>query len=169
MPSSLERVGTSPTATRCRMVYGYRDVLVRGNVDADGDRLRVRGHRMTYPDMGGTILSRGDPCVPLLERKIAVQPLDQDAQPQGWASEELGTFRRLLAVNCMGCKRERARCSVPGDLPALKQEDGGPGIQDASPAGGPQLRRRETPGAVPAGGAAAPAGWSSIPTCHESG
>ena len=160
--SSLSLVRYKTNDYSVPVAYGYRDVLVRGYVDevviGCGSEVIAR-HIRSYERDDFVY----DPIhyLPLLERKSGA--LDQAAPLQGWAlPEEFGTLRRLLESR-MGRRGKREYVQVLRLLETFSLSRRWPGsIKGRPPAGGPQLRRRETPGAVPAGGAAAPAGSGAL-------
>ena len=158
--SSLSLVRYRTNDYSVPVAYGYWDVLVRGYVDAVvigcGSEVIARHHRSYERD---DLVYDPIHYLPLFERKPGA--LDQAAPMQGWAlPDEFGTLRRLLESR-MGRrgKREYVQVLAAGDLlPA----GGGCGGKGRPPAGSHQLRRRETPGAVPAGGASAQAGSGAL-------
>ena len=99
--------------------------------------------------------------LPLLERKSGA--LDQAAPLQGWAlPEEFGTLRRLLESR-MGRRGKREYVQVLRLLETFYPAGSGyAAVKGCPPAGSHQLRRRETPAPVSAGGAAAQAGPGAV-------
>ena len=139
------------------VAYGHRDVLVRGYVDqvviSCGSEIIAR-HPRSYQRDDFVF----DPIhyLPLLEQKPGA--LDQAAPLQGWElPQEFATLRRLLEAR-MGRRGKREFVQV------LRLEAGRGAIGGAGrhPAVGAELRRREAPGAVPAGGTAPKAGPGAV-------
>ena len=111
--SSLSLVRYKTNDHSVPVAYGYRDVLVRGYVDAVvigcGSEVIAR-HIRSYERDDFVY----DPIhyLPLLERKSGA--LDQAAPLQGWAlPEEFGTLRRLLESR-MGRRGKRRNLRVGG-------------------------------------------------------
>ena len=159
--SSLSLVRYRTNDYSVPVAYGYRDVLVRGYVDAVviscGSEVIAR-HPRSY-DRDDFVY---DPIhyLPLLERKPGA--LDQATPLQGWAlPDEFGALRRLLESR-MGRRGKREYVQVLRLLEHLLPAGGGCSGKGRPPVGSHQLRCRETPGAVPAGGAAAPAGPGAV-------
>ena len=167
--SSLSLVRYRTNDYSVLVAYGHRDVLVRGYVDrvviSCGSEVIAR-HPRSYERDDFVY----DPIhyLPLLERQAGA--LDQAAPLHGWdLPEEFGNLRRLLETR-MGRRGKREYVQVLRLLETFSMSEVHAAIKDAPPAGGHQLRRGEAPGAVPAGGQAAPAGiWSCILTCQRPG
>ena len=112
------------------VAYGYRDVLVRGYVDAVviscGTEVIAR-HPRSYERDDFVY----DPIhyLPLLERKPGA--LDQAAPLQGWAlPEEFGTLRRLLEFR-MGRRGKREYVQVLRLLETFSQQEVHAAVKDA--------------------------------------
>ena len=112
------------------VAYGYRDVLVRGYVDAVviscGTEVIAR-HPRSYERDDFVC----DPIhyLPLLERKPGA--LDQAAPLQGWAlPEEFGTLRRLLEFR-MGRRGKRGYVQVLRLLETFSQQEVHAAVKDA--------------------------------------
>ena len=155
--SSLSLVRYKTNDYSVPVAYGYRDVLVRGYVDevviSCGSEV-IAKHPRSYERDDFVY----DPIhyLPLLEKKTGA--LDQAAPLQGWAlPEEFGTLRRLLESR-MGRRGKREYVQVLRLLETGSARSG----ERCPPAGSHQLRRRETPAPVSAGGAAAPAGPGAL-------
>ena len=110
--------------------YGYRDVLVRGYVDAVviscGTEV-IANHPRSYERDDFVY----DPVhyLPLLERKSGA--LDQAAPLQGWAlPEEFGTLRRLLESR-MGRRGKREYVQVLRLLETFNQQEVHAAVKDA--------------------------------------
>ena len=159
--SSLSLVRYRTNDYSVPVAYGYRDVLVRGYVDevviSCGSEV-IAKHPRSYERDDFVY----DPIhyLPLLERKPGA--LDQAAPLQGWdLPDEFGTLRRLLEGQdgTAGQAGVRAGAQAAGDLlPAGSARSG----ERCHPPWGAELRRRQAPGAVPAGGAAAQAGSGAL-------
>ena len=149
--SSLSLVRYRTNDYSVPVAYGYRDVLVRGYVDAVviscGSEVIAR-HPRSY-DRDDFVY---DPIhyLPLLERKPGA--LDQAAPLQGWElPNEFGLLRRLLESR-MGRRGKREYVQVLRLLEHLLPAGGGCSGKGRPPAGSHQLRCGQTPGAVPIGG-----------------
>ena len=112
------------------VAYGYRDVLVRGYVDAvvisSGTEV-IASHPRSYERDDFVY----DPIhyLPLLERKPGA--LDQAAPLQGWAlPEEFGTLRRLLESR-MGRRGKREFVQVLRLLETFSQQEVHRAVRDA--------------------------------------
>ena len=159
--SSLSLVRYKTNDYSVPVAYGYRDVLVRGYVDevviGCGSEV-IAKHPRSYERDDFVY----DPIhyLPLLEKKTGA--LDQAAPLQGWA-----LARRVrhaapasgVPHGTAGQAGVRAGAQAAGDLlPAGSARSG----ERCPPAGSHQLRRRETPAPVSAGGAAAQAGPGAV-------
>ena len=153
--SSLSQVRYRTNDYSVPVAYGYRDVLVRGYVDevviSCGSEV-IAKHPRSYERDDFVY----DPIhyLPLLERKTGA--LDQAAPLQGWGPAR-GVQHPAASAGVpdgtAGQAGVRAGAQAAGDfLPA----GGGGGDKGRHSAGSHQLRCREAPGAVPAGGTAAP-------------
>ena len=116
------------------VAYGYRDVLVRGYVDAVviscGTEV-IASHPRSYERDDFVY----DPIhyLPLLERKPGA--LDQAAPLQGWAlPDEFGTLRRLLESR-MGRRGKREYVQVLRLLETFSQQEVARGSEGCPPAG----------------------------------
>ena len=99
--------------------------------------------------------------LPLLERKTGA--LDQAAPLRGWdLPGEFATLRRLLESR-MGRRGKREFVRVLRLLETFRLEEVHVRSEGRHPAGGAELRRREAPGALPAGGTAPKAGPGAVP------
>ena len=101
------------------VAYGYRDVLVRGYVDAVviscGTEVIASHPQLLRSET--TSSTTPSTNLPLLERKPGA--LDQAAPLQGWAlPDEFGTLRRLLGVphGTTGQTGVRTGAEAAGDL-----------------------------------------------------
>ena len=128
--SSLSLVRYRTNDYSVPVAYGYRDVLVRGYVDAVvigcGSEVIAR-HIRSYERDDFVY----DPIhyLPLLERKSGA--LDQAAPLQGWAlPEEFGTLRRLLESR-MGRRGKREYVQVLRLLETLSQQEVAAAAKDA--------------------------------------
>ena len=112
------------------VAYGYRDVLVRGYVDAVvigcGSEVIARHIRSYERD---DFVYDPSHYLPLLERKPGA--LDQAAPLQGWAlPEEFGTLRRLLESR-MGRRGKREYVQVLRLLETFSQQEVHAAVKDA--------------------------------------
>ena len=128
--SSLSLVRYRTNAYSVLVAYGYRDVLVRGFVDAVviscGTEV-IASHPRSYERDDFVY----DPIhyLPLLERKPGA--LDQAAPLQGWAlPDEFGTLRRLLESR-MGRRGKREFVQVLRLLETFSQEEVHTAARDA--------------------------------------
>ena len=128
--SSLSLVRYRTNDYSVPVAYGYRDVLVRGYVDAVviscGTEVIAR-HPRSY-DRDDFVY---DPIhyLPLLERKPGA--LDQAAPLQGWElPDEFGTLRRLLESR-MGRRGKREYVQVLRLLENFSQQEVHAAVQDA--------------------------------------
>ena len=128
--SSLSLVRYRTNAYSVLVAYGYRDVLVRGFVDAVviscGTEV-IDSHPRSYERDDFVY----DPIhyLPLLERKPGA--LDQAAPLQGWAlPDEFGTLRRLLESR-MGRRGKREFVQVLRLLETFSQEEVHTAARDA--------------------------------------
>ena len=128
--SSLSLVRYKTNDYSVPVAYGYRDVLVRGYVDAVvigcGSEVIAR-HIRSYERDDFVY----DPIhyLPLLERKSGA--LDQAAPLQGWAlPEEFGTLRRLLESR-MGRRGKREYVQVLRLLETFSQQEVAKAAKDA--------------------------------------
>ena len=112
------------------VAYGYRDVLVRGYVDAVVISCGIEviaSHPRSYERDDFVY----DPVhyLPLLERKPGA--LDQAAPLQGWElPDELGTLRRLLESQ-MGRRGKREYVQVLRLLETFSQQEVHAAVKDA--------------------------------------
>ena len=151
--SSLSLVRYRTNDYSVPVAYGYRDVLVRGYVDAVvigcGSEVIAR-HIRSYERDDFVY----DPIhyLPLLERKSGA--LVGSTRGVRHAAPASG-----VPHGTAGQAGVRAGAQAAGDLlPAGSARSG----ERCPPAGSHQLRRRETPAPVSAGGAAAPAGPGAV-------
>ena len=128
--SSLSLVRYRTNDYSVPVAYGYRDVLVRGYVDAVvigcGTEVIAR-HPRSYQRDDFVY----DPVhyLPLLERKPGA--LDQAAPLQGWTlPDEFGTLRRLLESR-MGRRGKREFVQVLRLLEAFSQQEVAAAVKDA--------------------------------------
>ena len=128
--SSLSLVRYRTNDYSVPVAYGYRDVLVRGYVDAVviscGTEVIAR-HPRSYERDDFVY----DPIhyLPLLEKKTGA--LDQAAPLQGWAlPEEFGTLRRLLESR-MGRRGKREYVQVLRLLETFSQQEVHAAVKDA--------------------------------------
>ena len=128
--SSLSLVRYRTNDYSVPVAYGYRDVLVRGYVDAVviscGTEVIAR-HPRSYERDDFVY----DPIhyLPLLERKPGA--LDQAAPLQGWElPEEFGTLRRLLEAR-MGRRGKREYVQVLRLLETFSQQEVHAAVKDA--------------------------------------
>ena len=128
--SSLSLVRYRTNDYSVPVAYGYRDVLVRGYVDAVviscGTEVIAR-HPRSYERDDFVY----DPIhyLPLLERKPGA--LDQAAPLQGWAlPDEFGTLRRLLESR-MGRRGKREYVQVLRLLETFSQQEVHAAVKDA--------------------------------------
>ena len=95
--SSLSLVRYRTNDYSVPVAYGYRDVLVRGYVDAGGDQLRVRGHRQTHPDRTNETTSSMTPSTTCRSWSGSREPWTRPLHCRAWElPDEFGTLRRLL-------------------------------------------------------------------------
>ena len=160
--SSLSLVRYRTNDYSAPVAYGHRDVLVKGSVDrvviSCGSEVIAR-HPRSYQRDDFVF----DPIhyLPLLERKTGA--LDQAAPLRGWdLPGEFATLRRLLESR-MGPRGKREFVQVLRLLESFTAGRGARRSAGLPPSGGAELRRGEAPGALPAGGTAAPAGPGSVP------
>ena len=128
--SSLSLVRYRTNDYSVPVAYGYRDVLVRGYVDAVviscGTEVIAR-HTRSYQRDDFVY----DPIhyLPLLEQKTGV--LDQAAPLQGWnLPEEFGTLRRVLESR-MGRRGKREYVQVLRLLETFSQQEVAAAVKDA--------------------------------------
>ena len=159
--SSLSLVRYRTNDYSVPVAYGYRDVLVRGYVDA------------VVIGCGSEVIARHIRSYERGRFRLRPHPLpaalgEEDWRPgPGRAVAGLGSARRVRhAAPASGVPHEtagqagvRAGAQAAGDLlPAGSARSG----ERCPPAGSHQLRRRETPAPVSAGGAAAQAGPGAV-------
>ena len=158
--SSLSLVRYRTNDYSVPVAYGHRDVLVRGYVDrvviSCGSEVIAR-HPRSYERDDFVY----DPIhyLPLLERKTGA--LDQAAPLQGWdLPEEFGPASPPgVPHGTAGQTGVCAGAEAVGDLLPAGGAFSRPGFPSAR---GAELRRGEAPGAVPAGGQAAPPGLGAV-------
>ena len=162
--SSLSLVRYRTTDYSVPVAYGHRDVLVRGYVD----RVVIScgsGHRPTPPLLpAGRLRLRPHPLPAALGA--------EDGRPgPGRTPAGVGPARGVCHAapppgvqdGTKGQAGVRPGAPVAGELQAGR---GAVRSQGLPPAGGAELRRREAPGALPAGGHGRHGWtWSCIPTC----
>ena len=160
--SSLSLVRYRTNDYSAPVAYGHRDVLVKGSVDrvviSCGSEVIAR-HPHSYQRDDFVF----DPIhyLPLLERKTGA--LDQGGAP-AWVGPAPGVCHAApppgVQDGTKGQAGVRPGAPVAGKLQAGRGARRSAGLP---PSGGFELRRREAPGALPAGGTAAPAGPGSVP------
>ena len=151
---------TRPTTTRCRWPTDTGTCWFGATLMRWSSAAGPRSSPDTSVPMSGTILSTTrsttcrswsvsrEPWIRPLRYRAGLYPRSSGRCGVCWSPEWDG-----------GVSGIRAGAPSAGDLlPA----GGGCSGKGRPPAGGHQLRRRETPGAVPAGGAAAPAGSGAL-------
>ena len=153
--SSLSLVRYRTNDYSAPVAYGHRDVLVRGYVDrvviSCGSEVIARHHRSYQRD---DFVFDPIHYLPLLEQKTAA--LDQAAPLQGWdLPEEFGTLRRLLESR-MGRRGKREFVQVLRLFEHFFARGSPRRGSGCHTVGGFELRCGEAPGAMPAGGPAAP-------------
>ena len=166
--SSLSLVRYRTNDYSVPVAYGYRDVLVRGYVDAVviscGSEVIAR-HPRSY-DRDDFVY---DPIhyLPLLERKPGA--LDQAAPLQGWAlPDEFGALRRLLESR-MGRRGKREYVQVLRLLETFSQQEVAAAAKDALRLGAISLDAVKHLVLCRLEGRPPRLDWSSIPTCPGSG